>query len=152
MNRGKRYQSKRKRGSGSRFKTGIYIPINEKKYRQPSDTTMSKSALGPTYRSSWEKAFMEYCDASENVVMWGVEPFPIMYLSPKDNKMHRYYIDIVMKMKNGQKHLIEIKPKSQCNQPINLAKWEAARMYCSKIGAIFTVVTEVELKAWGLIK
>ena len=153
MNRGKRYQKKKKR-RGGKFHRGFFLleqMKNPNKYIQPQDLTMN-SKPAPEYRSSWEKKFMEWCDVSDKVETWGVEPFPIMYLSPKDNKMHRYYIDVVMKMSSGQKILVEIKPKNQCNNPINLAKWEAAREYCKQIGAVFTVVTEVELKRWKLIK
>lgn len=158
----KRYNDKKKRkatteaslaGTGrrkARFKRGFYQPINESKYIQPLDRTMNSYEF-PEYRSSWEKAFMSYLDHSENIIRWGTEPFPIMYLSPKDNMMHRYYIDFVFTTKENKKYLIEIKPKSQCNDPINLSKWEAARNYCAKIGATFLVVTEVELKQWKLI-
>ncbi len=154
MNRGKRYQSKRKRRGGSKFHRGFFLleqMQNPEKYIQPQDQTMNSKGA-PEFRSSWEKAFMKWCDASDKVESWGVEPFAIPYISPKDNKVHRYYIDIVMKMTNGTKHLVEIKPKSQCNNPINLSKWAAAKEYCKQIGAVFTVVTEVELKKWGLIK
>jgi len=145
-----RYNNKRKR-KGGRFQRGFYTPINEEKYIQPIDKTMN-SGLLPEYRSSWEKAFMKYVDTSDKIKSWGTEPFPIRYVSPKDNQVHRYYIDFVLMMTDGSKHLIEIKPLGQCKMPVNLAKWEAAEMYCRQIGATFTVVTEVELKKWGLIK
>lgn len=156
----KRYNDKKKRRAGSaavggrrksRFKRGFYEPINEQKYVQPMDKHMNSQPF-PEYRSSWEHAFMKYCDLSINVISWGTEPFAIKYVSPKDNEWHRYYIDFVFIDLTGTKHLVEIKPKGQCNDPLNLAKWEAARDYCLKIGATFSVVTEVELKMWGLIK
>lgn len=144
-------KKKRKQASGtSRFKRGFYQPINESKYRQPVDRHMNAGQL-PEYRSSWELAFYKYCDQSDKIEYWGTEPFSILYISPKDGKPHRYYIDVVIYTKEHQKFLIEIKPKKQCNNPINLAKWEAARKYCAQIGAQFLVVTEVELKSWGLI-
>jgi len=148
-----RYSKKKKRTgrTGSRFKRGFYTPVNEEKYIQPIDKTMNSKSL-PEYRSSWEEVFMKYCDQSPKVKTWGTEPFPIKYISPKDNKIHRYYIDFVLLMEDGSKHLIEIKPKNQCQMPVNLAKWEAATDYCKQIGATFSVVTEVELKAWGLLK
>jgi len=145
----KRYSDKKKR-RGGRFHRGFYQVINEEKYIQPVDRTMN-SGLLPEYRSSWEKAFMKYCDLSPKIKSWGTEPFPIKYISPKDNAVHRYYIDFVLLMEDGSKHLIEIKPKGQCQMPVNLAKWEAAKHYCNQIGATFSVVTEVELKRWKLI-
>ena len=149
MNRN-RYNKKKKR-RGGKFQRGFYQMINESKYRQPTDRTMNAQLL-PEYRSSWEKVFYRWCDLSESVEYWGAEAFPIKYVSPKDNQIHRYFPDVMMKMISGEIILVEIKPKSQCNQPINLAKWAAAKEYCSKIGATFIVVTEVELKKWNLIK
>ena len=145
-----RYAQKKKR-KGGRFQRGFYQPVNESKYIQPVDRTMN-SGLLPEYRSSWEKAFMKYCDHSKKIKTWGTEPFAIKYISPKDGAVHRYYVDFVLLMEDGSKHLIEIKPKAQCQMPVNLAKWEAAEMYCKQIGAQFSVVTEVHLKKWGLIK
>ena len=145
-----RYAKKKKR-TGSKFQRGFYKVINEEKYIQPIDKTMNSGVL-PEYRSSWEKHFMRYCDLSDKIKSWGTEPFPIKYISPKDNQVHRYFVDFVLIMEDGSKHLIEIKPKSQMKMPVNLAKWEAAEMYCRQIGATFSVVTEVHLKKWGLIK
>jgi len=144
-----RYNNKRKRKNG-KFKRGFYKPLNEEKYKQPQDKTMN-SGMYPEYRSSWELAFFKYCDSSDNIEYWGTESIAIKYQSPKDNKIHRYFPDVFIKMKSGEKHIIEIKPKSQFNNPINQAKWEAAKNYCSRIGAVFTVVSEVELKKWKLI-
>jgi len=145
-----RYHSKRKRRKG-RFDRGFYHPVNEGKYIKPIDRTMNAGPY-PEYRSSWEKVFMKYIDYSDNIKSWGTEPFAIKYVSPKDNRFHRYFVDFVLVMQDGSKHLIEIKPLSQCKNPINLAKWEAAKAYCASIGATFTVITEVDLKKWGLLK
>ena len=151
MNR-PRYNNKKKRHRGSKFKTGIFIPENTEKYRPPQNTLMNSNSLGMTYRSSWELKFAQYLDKSDSIEYWSSEPFAIPYISPKDNKEHRYFIDFVFVLKNGEKHLIEIKPFNQQKCPINQAKWEAATRYCKQIGATFTIVTEVELKKWGLIK
>ncbi len=145
-----RKRDKKKRKRTSRYKQGFYKPINEDKYKQPVDRTMNKTEY-PEYRSSWELAFYKFCDLSEKVEYWGTESFAIRYLSPKDNKVHRYYVDIVMKMKSGEKHLVEIKPEKQTLDPVNLAKFQAAEEYCKQIQATFTVVTEKNLKSWGMI-
>jgi hypothetical protein len=133
-----------------KYKQGFYKPLNEEKYRQPQDRTMN-SQIYPEYRSSWELAFMRYLDSSENIEFWGTESFAIWYISPKDNKKHRYYIDFMFKTKDGIKYLVEIKPSKQKNNPINIAKWGQAERYAKQIQAIFTVVTEIELKKWGLL-
>ena len=145
-----RYNNKKKRKRKSKFKSGVYIVENIEKYRQPQDKTMN-AQIYPTYRSSWEEKFMFYLDHSNNIEFWGSEPLAIKYISPKDGQIHRYYIDFMFKTVSGEKHLIEIKPKSQFNNPINQAKWKAAQEYANQIGAIFSVVSEVELKKWGLI-
>ena len=88
---------------------------------------------------------------SSNIEYWGTEVFPILYISPKDNAQHRYFVDFVFKTSNGEKHLVEIKPHAQRKDPVNIAKWEAAERYCKEVGATFSVVTEVHLKQWGLL-
>ncbi len=106
----------------------------------------------PYMRSSWEFAFAKYLDHADTVKWWSTEPFAIPYISPKDNKQHRYFVDFVFLTVTGEKHLIEIKPNIQRKCKVNQAKWEAAERYSKQIGAIFSIVTEIELKAWGLIK
>ncbi|MCD6435378.1 MAG: TnsA endonuclease N-terminal domain-containing protein [Clostridiales bacterium] len=152
MNRGKRYQSKRKRkqAPGSKFKTGIYIPVNENKYRAPTDTTMNNNKLGPTYRSSWEKFYCELLDHSDKVEYWGVEILCIPYFDTEKNKMRRYFPDFFIKLKDGTKLVHEVKPKKQTQLQNNLDKWQAAEEYCKKTGAIFQVITEIELKKFGM--
>jgi hypothetical protein len=145
-----RYNQKRKR-RGGKFQRGFYTPINEDKYRQPHDKLMNSQPL-PEYRSSWEKKFMMYLDSSPTIEWWSTESIAIPYISPLDNQTHRYYCDFFFLTTAGVKNLVEIKPKNQCNNPVNIAKWESAKRYCDKIGAVFSVVTEVELKKWGLIK
>jgi len=149
-----RYNSKRKRKSG-KFKQGEYIPkMNESgtplKYRPPSDTLMNNK-LYPFMRSSWEFVFAKFLDNNDNVQMWSTEPFAIPYISPKDGKPHRYYVDFVFTDISNNKFLVEIKPNSQKKCPINLAKWEAAESHAKQINAEFWVVTEVELKKWKLL-
>ena len=50
-------------------------------------------------RSSWERRFCNYCDINENIIEWGSEEFFIPYVSPKDNRVHRYYPDFIIKVK-----------------------------------------------------
>ncbi|NDB79942.1 head completion protein, partial [archaeon] len=97
---------------------------------------------------------------------WCSEEFFIPYLSPKDNKVHRYFPDfLVKKQKDGviETLVIEIKPKAQTMPPkmngkqtkrmiteamtyaVNEAKWKAAKEFCADRKYKFIILTEHEL-------
>jgi len=138
---------------------GKYQPINPKKYRGDPTNII--------YRSLWERKFMVYCDSNENILEWGSEEIALPYRSPIDNKIHRYFPDFYIKVKesNGsiKKYIIEIKPKKQTIEPIpqkrrtkgyiyevyeyakNQAKWKAAEEFCKDRGYEFKVLTEQDL-------
>lgn len=141
-----------------KYKQGFYKPVNPDKF------------LGSTaiYRSGLELGFFKFCDLNENVLKWGSENIVIPYVSPLDGKVHRYFVDNYVVIKEGiniKKYLIEIKPFNQTRPPTtkyrkkahliyeqkqyttNLAKWEAARKYCSMKGLQFLILTEKELRA-----
>ena len=73
------------------------------------------------YRSGWERRFMIYCDRNENVIEWGSEEVAIPYQSPLDGKIHRYFPDFYVKVKQPNhtvvKYIVEIKPKRQTKPP-----------------------------------
>lgn len=117
------------------------------------------------FRSSWEFSFMMKLDHDPNVIMWESEPLAIKYLSPIDNRIHRYFPDFIVKYKNGKTFIYEIKPLIQSQKPkattkkskkrllneaityeVNQAKWKACVEYCRKHGIEFKVLTEKELK------
>lgn len=138
---------------------GKYQPSFPKKYK--GDPT------NIVYRSLWERTFMKYCDTNENIVEWFSEEICVPYRSPIDNKIHRYFPDFYIKVKesNGsiKKYIIEIKPKKQTIEPQvqkrktkgyiyevyeyakNQAKWEAAKEWCADRGYEFKVLTEDDL-------
>ena len=64
---------------------------------------------------------MVYCDRSDNILEWGSEEIIIPYRSPLDGKVHRYFPDFYVKVKqaNGsiKKMIIEVKPKHECAPP-----------------------------------
>lgn len=119
------------------------------------------------YRSLWERKFCVYCDLNENIIEWQSEEKCIPYRSPIDGKIHRYFPDFLIKVKesNGsiKKYVIEIKPSKQTVPPIkpqrqtkkyisevyeyakNQSKWEAAKEWCADRGYEFKVITENEL-------
>ena len=119
------------------------------------------------YRSMWELRFMKYCDSNENILEWGSEEIVLPYVSPIDNRYHRYFPDFYIKVKERggkiKKYVIEIKPKKQCIEPKvqkrktkgyvyevceyakNQAKWKAAKEFCEDRQWEFKVLTEDEL-------
>ena len=139
---------------------GRYQPSYPRKYKgNPSNII---------YRSLWERKFMVYCDLNENILEWGSEEIAIPYRSPIDNRVHRYFPDFYMKVKqsNGthKRFIIEVKPKAQCKEPVknpkrrtkkwfnevvtyavNQAKWKSATEYCENQGMEFKVLTEDHL-------
>lgn len=138
---------------------GKFRPSNTKKYRGDASNII--------YRSLWERKFMVYCDLNENILEWGSEEFWIPYRSPIDSRVHRYFPDFYIKVResggNIVKYVIEIKPKKQCKEPKvqtkktksyiyevteyakNQAKWKAAIDFCEDRMWKFKVLTEDEL-------
>ena len=138
---------------------GKYQPSFPKKYKGDPQNIV--------YRSLWERKFMIYCDTNENILEWFSEEIAVPYRSPIDNKIHRYFPDFYIKVKesNGsiKKYLIEIKPKKQTIEPQvqkrktkgyiyevyeyakNQAKWKAAEEWCADRGYEFKVLTEDNL-------
>lgn len=118
-------------------------------------------------RSSWETKFAIWCDKNPAVLQWSSEETIVPYISPIDNRYHRYFIDFKIKVKtsNGsiKTYLVEIKPDSQTRPPVppskktkryitevmtwgvNESKWKAAEMYAKERGWEFIVLTEYHL-------
>jgi hypothetical protein len=116
----------------------------------------------PTYRSSWEFAFMRFCDLNENVTQWASEAIRIPYKNPLSGKMTIYVPDffIVYTDKTGKQsvELIEVKPASQTSLKeagnskynqlhyvVNMAKWGAAKAWCKQKGIVFRVISENDI-------
>ena len=139
---------------------GRYIAKNPKKYKGDSRRII--------YRSLWERKFMVYCDTNKSVIEWGSEEIIIPYLSPLDGRIHRYFPDFYIKIKqhdeSTKKFIIEVKPKKQCKPPtsepkkrtkrwlnevktwgINEAKWKYATEWCNNNDMEFKILTEDHL-------
>jgi|TARA_R100000750_G_C2295950_1_gene76838 hypothetical protein len=138
---------------------GRYKPRNPKKYMGDSKNI--------TYRSLWERKFMVYCDSSAAIIEWGSEEIIIPYLSPKDGRVHRYFPDFYIKVKQSdgtiKKMIIEVKPKVQTKPPpavtrktrkwlkevktygVNVAKWKSAKKWCEDNDMEFKILTEDHL-------
>ena len=115
----------------------------------------------PKYRSSWEWAFMNFCDDNDNIIQWASEPVRIPYRHPLTGKMTTYVPDFIVTYRGPNNttraELIEIKPKSQSvieekqSQrdrvvvAINYAKWAAAQAWCKRNGLVFRIITEADI-------
>ena len=142
----------------TKFRNGEFIPIHPEKY---------KGTRPIYYRSSYELELMRYMDKEPNVIQWGSESNVVMYRSPKDGRMHRYFIDnyAIYKINDKlYKFLIEVKPYNKLIKPkatqgkkkstllqeeieysVNRAKWEAASEWAKEKGYIFRILTEKEI-------
>ena len=139
---------------------GRYKPINPKKYKGDSSQVI--------YRSLWERKLMVYCDYTDAILEWGSEEIIIPYRSPWDGRIHRYFPDFYIKVRqsNGtiKKFIVEVKPKNQTKPPkkspkrktrkwykdvrtwgINSAKWKSATEYCKDQDMEFKILTEDHL-------
>jgi len=115
----------------------------------------------PTYRSSWEFAFMQFCDNNPSVVQWASEAIRVNYRNPFTGKNTIYVPDflIIYIDKNGKRHgeVIEVKPTKETTMEaaktirdkaavaLNMFKWEAARKFCAAQGLKFRVVNEQDI-------
>jgi hypothetical protein len=116
----------------------------------------------PTYRSSWEWSFMNFCDNNDSVVKWASEAVQIPYRDPLTERQTVYVPDFFIQYvdKNGRMllELIEIKPASQTilervgknkfNQAQfvkNQAKWAAAGAWCKQQGLKFRILNENDI-------
>ena len=147
---------------------GKFKPKNPKKYKGNPTNVI--------YRSLLERRFMVYLDISPSVLKWSSEEIIIPYVSPIDNRVHRYFPDFYMKYKNKQgmivHQLIEIKPSVYTKPPnpkrkltktgrkskrylneaknymINDAKWRQAVKYCEQRGWDWRIITEKEINIY----
>ena len=92
-----------------RFARGKFSPKNGGKY---------VGTKTPTYRSSWEHAFMRLCDEHPNVYQWASESIK----------------EAAGKSLAKKKQVV-----------INMAKWEAASAYAKQRRIKFRVVSEEQL-------
>ena len=139
--------------------SGLFRPKNPKKYVGDPNNIV--------YRSSWECRVMDWLDRNRDIISWASEELIVPYISPIDNRVHRYFPDFLVKVRNKEGQLktlmIEVKPKKPTQPPIqqrrvtkqyitevttwgvNQAKWKAAEEYCLDRGWQFKIMTEEHL-------
>jgi TnsA endonuclease N terminal len=137
----------------TKFSRGKFAMKNPEKY---VGTKM------PTYRSSWELTFMNFCDTNPNILKWASEAIQLPYRDPLTNKQTVYvpdfFIQYVDKQGRMLTELIEVKPSSQqilervgknkFNQMQfvkNQAKWAAASAWCKQQGLRFRILNENDI-------
>ena len=136
-----------------------YTPIYPSKYQGNTKHIIC--------RSSWERKFCQWCDMNNSIISWASEEFSIPYVSPKDNRVHKYYPDYLIKVKEKndkiKTYVVEVKPDKQTKPPqkkkrvtksniyecktyaVNTAKWKAAQEWCADRKIEFKIITEKEL-------
>lgn len=136
-----------------------WSPQHPEKYDGNSTTIIT--------RSSWEVKFANWCDLNSSVVKWSSEETVVPYRCGTDQKIHRYFLDFKIQVRNklgGLKtYLVEIKPESQSKPPVfkgkntkryitesltyvkNMSKWEAADRFAKDRGWEFIVLNESHL-------
>ena len=147
-------KKRRSRWHGTR--RGFFNPKYPEKYEGKLDKII--------YRSKLELRIMKYLDDHPDVLKWSSEELAIPYVSPKDGKYHRYFVDFkaTLRHKDGviRTTLIEAKWSTATVQPkvpkkrtkryfsevynwaINQAKWEAAQKLCKKKDWDWIILTE----------
>lgn len=138
---------------------GRFIPRNPSKYQGDYNNIV--------YRSSWECKVMNYIDKNPDILSWSSEELYIPYLSPVDNKYHRYFPDFIIKVRQKTTNqvitlVVEVKPEKQSRPPqkksrvtkqyihevvtwgVNRAKWKAAIDYCKDRKWQFMVMTSTD--------
>lgn len=142
----------------ARPKPRLWSPTNPEKYIGDYRNIIA--------RSSWEVKMFNWCDRNPQVTKWVSEELVIPYLSPVDNKIHRYFPDIIMEIKDNNgivtRYVAEIKPFKETIPPnnkrktkylleatktyaVNSSKWKAAEAWCVKNNMVFIILTEKEL-------
>jgi len=139
--------------------SGLFKPRNPQKYiGDPTNIV---------YRSSWEARVMTFLDTNDDILSWASEELIVPYISPVDNRKHRYFPDFLVKVRTKEGKLktmmLEVKPKKQTQPPeprkrvtkqfmeevktyaVNQAKWKYANEYCVDRGWEFRVLTEDHL-------
>lgn len=139
---------------------GKFTPQNPAKYKGDVNNIQ--------FRSSYELKMFNALDLNPNVISYASEEFSIPYISPVDNKIHRYFPDLAVQFRRPDgtihKMVVEIKPSYQTQPPkakkkmtisainemktwhVNQAKWDSARKFCEEVGWEFRLCDEYDLE------
>ena len=138
------------------------------KYTIKNKTKYAGDASKIVYRSLWERQAFKWCEDNPNIRFWNSEEVVIPYKWQVDGRIHRYFVDLLIEMTNGEVYLVEIKPKKETVPPKkparktkkhlrevttyikNTDKWNAANQFAEHKGWKFQVWTEDTLKNLGI--
>ena len=136
----------------AKYAQGKYTVKNPEKYI---------GKRNPTYRSSWEFTFMNFCDNNPAVLNWASEAISIPYYNPVKGRQTIYVPDflVVYVDANQKQHteIVEIKPSTETTMEsarsyrdklmvaMNMAKWAAADNWARANNMRFRVVTEFDI-------
>lgn len=145
-----------------KYHQGTFKPRNPQKYVGDVNNI--------TFRSSWELEAFNWCDKNPSIICWNSEEVIVPYLNELDGKLHRYFVDLLIKVQTSkgiETILIEIKPESQIQRPIppkkktkkamfnyqqaidewikNAQKWKAATEYAKQRNWKFQILNEYDL-------
>jgi hypothetical protein len=140
------------------------------KYKIRNESKYLGDPKNVIYRSGWERAVMMWCDDNPNVVSWVSEEIIIPYICETDKRPHRYFMDFMVKYKDGRTVLIEVKPHKETIKPKtgqgrprrqvlsetltyikNISKWTATEKYVADRGWHFEIWDEHKLRAMGIL-
>jgi len=93
------------------------------------------------YRSSYELCAFKLLESMHMVCGYEYEPFHIRYVD-ENGELRRYIPDIMVRLKNGDKELIEVRPNRYLNDVRTRKKFKAANRFCKKHDMTFRVWTE----------
>ena len=81
----------------SKFAKGKFTPKNPEKYI---------GIKSPTYRSSWEFAFMNFCDSHPSIQKWASESIKIPYQNPLTRRVTVYVPDFFIQYLDKNNRLL----------------------------------------------
>jgi len=144
-----------------KYKQGKFTPINKNKYRGNVDNII--------YRSSLELTYFVWCDTNTSIIEWSSEEKIVPYFNPIDKRVHRYFVDLWMRIKGKsgivKEYIAELKPyvyttpdhlytksgkltssnKLKKQWIINQLKWKEAKKWAENKGMTFIILTEKDV-------
>lgn len=96
-----------------------------------------------------ERDYASLLEFDPMVVKYEEQPCTIAYIF--EGKERSYTPDFAVYWRHKQPSLVECKPASRLNDPENLQKWTAARLWCEQHHYTFELVTDTALQRLGTL-